>query len=96
MIAASFFLCRRVWYTEKNILLNFSLLVYYGEDFALLGEFLCPRRQRNQNAAGDGGRESAEKISGGGRIFSALLCRLSPDPYYGRAGGLALIAASKI
>ena len=31
---------------------NFSLLVYYGEDFALLGEFLCPRRQRNQNAAG--------------------------------------------
>ena len=74
---------------------NFSLLVYYGEDFALLGEFLCPRRQRNQNAAGDGGRESAEKISGGG-IFSALLCRLSPDPYYGRAGGLALISARKI
>ena len=26
--------------------------MYYGEDFALLGEFLCPRRQRDQNAAG--------------------------------------------
>ena len=31
-----------------------------------------------------------------GEIFSALLCRLSPDPHYGRAGGLALISARKI
>ena len=58
---------------------NFSLLVYYGEDFALLGEFLCPRRQRNQNAAGDGGRESAEKISGGGDFFCAFVPPL-PGP----------------
>ena len=76
MIAVSFFLCRRVWYTEENILVNFSLLVYYGEDFALLGEFLCPRRQRNQNAAGDGGRESAKNFRRG--EFFLRFCAASP------------------
>ena len=76
MIAVSFFLCRRVWYTEKNILVNFSLLVYYGEDFALLGEFLCPRRQRKQNAAGDGGRESAKNFWRG--KFFLRFCAASP------------------
>ena len=38
----------------------------------------------------------AQKKFPAGGIFSALLCRLSPDPYYGRAGGLALISARKL
>ena len=59
---------------ERRI--NFSLLVYYGEDFALLGEFLCPRRQRNQNAAGDGGRESAKNFRRG--KFFLRFCAASP------------------
>ena len=50
--------------------------MYYGEDFALLGEFLCPRRQRNQNAAGDSGRESAKNFRRG-KIFLRF-CAASP------------------
>ena len=52
--------------------------MYYGEGFALLGEFLCPRRQRNQNAAGDGGRESAKNFWRG-NFFCAFVPPL-PGP----------------
>ena len=45
MIAVSFFLCRRVWYTEENVLVNFSLSVGFacGRDGSLDERMFRPR-----------------------------------------------------